>query len=439
MSYRQSHIAPSLTARQVDEVPHASNCAPCYARSSLAEASPAPAPLKHKNISAEVIHSRNIDASLWQLKVHRQIGEFDASAWDAVVGDNAVTRSHAYLSAIERAAVSDCRYFYPVIYAPDGSMLAHACVYRVDTDFAQLMPTVFARLVKQLRRWWPRFLRARIIECGSPLFAGSSISVRNGVSREQVVRQLEQAMMTIAQGENSALLVLRDFVDSERRACDFLLDHGYKCVSNLPLARIPVRWGSYDEYLGSMRARYRKDIKRRLRRSLDSGRRVEILDSFADEAATWSRQAAAIYAQTSGFKRESINAEYYAAMDGCLGQQSQLLVVNHDGQRVAHGMVVYDGDNTVATFFGREAGPPSGEWFQLINEVIRLGIERGSTWISLGLGSYDAKTNSRRRDRTVVCLYALHPAATQRADKADPRFDEAKRISPTPPVPRSGQ
>ena len=79
-------------------------------------------------------------------------------------------------------------------------------------------------------------------------------------------------------------------------------------------------------------------------------------------------------------------------MDYLLGHDSKLLVINNRGKRVAHGMVIFDCETTTATFFGRESGPPQGEWFQLINSVIRIGIERGSKYISLGLGSYDGKS-----------------------------------------------
>lgn len=344
--------------------------------------------------SAPPAFAEDTDAATngWHVRTHRSIREIEADTWDAVAGTSAVTRSHAYLSAIETAAVSSCRYFYPVVYAADGQIMALACVYRVQTDFAQLLPRPCQRLVAWLRRGWPRLLRANVIECASPLFAGSSIAVRPGAGQQRVLALIEAAMVRIAREERSALLVIRDFLAHERPALGFLRERGYKCVSNLPLARIRVRWADYDEYLGSMRARYRTDIRRRLRRSREAGREIEILDNFGAEADRWAQQARAIYTRTSGFKRESVNAAYYAAMDDALGPDSRLLVVNHNGQRIAHGMVIFDDDNTVATFFGREPGPPAGEWFLLMNEVIRLGIARGSCYISLGLGSYDAKS-----------------------------------------------
>jgi hypothetical protein len=153
-----------------------------------------------------------------------------------------------------------------------------------------------------------------------------------------------------------------------------------------------VRWDSYKEYIGSFRARYRKDIKRRIRIAESAGNGVEILDSFGSESSRWAEQASVIREQTKGFRREALSPRYYENMDYLLGHDSKLLVINNRGERVAHGMIIFDRETTTATFFGRDSGPPQGEWFQLINSVIRIGIDRGSKYISLGLGSYDGKS-----------------------------------------------
>ena len=54
-------------------------------------------------------------------------------------------------------------------------------------------------------------------------------------------------------------------------------------------------------------------------------------------------------------------------------------------------MVLFGKRNAVATYFGREKGEAQGEWLLLLNELIRLSLERGCQNLHLGRGSYDAK------------------------------------------------
>ena len=330
-------------------------------------------------------------ASRYRTVVVTSIRDIDAAHWDELSGPSAVIRSHAYLDAVEQSGINDCRYYYPVVYNHNDEMVAHACVYTISTDLAQLLPARMQRWVAGLRRVWPRFMSVRITECASPLVAGHALSIRAGEDRPALLRELEGAINAIARSASSELIVIRDFLAGERDGADELLRQGYTLRMNMPLARIAVRWASYEDYLASMRARYRKDVKRRLQRSVDSGQQVKRLNQFGEHAETWATQAQVVLARAQRFKRERLGPAYYANMDRKLGAQSLMLVACRDNRMVAHGMVLTDRENTIATFFGREAGRPSAEWFSLMNEVIKLGIERQSRYIHLGLGSYDAK------------------------------------------------
>ncbi|MEX2481580.1 MAG: GNAT family N-acetyltransferase [Gammaproteobacteria bacterium] len=327
----------------------------------------------------------------YRVEILTSINDISAAEWNALVGAAGVAKTHAYLAAMEDAAVAGCRYYYPVVRDHAGTIVAHACVYIVTTDFIQLMPAWVATPTRWLRRWWPRLLTARITECACPLVSGSSISHRAGSDRPVTLGLIEQAMQRLARHTGSTCLVLRDFRENEREQLAFLSARGYKRVSNLPLAQMRVRWRTHADYLGAMRSRYRKDLKRRLSRAARDGQRVVVLRDFGADGTRWAAQVAAVHARAAGFKREMVNAAYYANLDHLAGAESLLLVVERDGRRIAHGMVLVDAETTIATFFGREAGPPRGEWFQLMNEAIRIGIERGSRTICLGFGSYDAK------------------------------------------------
>jgi predicted N-acyltransferase len=332
------------------------------------------------------------DVVQYKLKIFESISKIEKNNWDKIVGLSGITRSHDYLRAIESSKIQGCDYFYPVVYDHLGNIVGHACVYTVITDFGQLMPKILFYFVKKIRKIWPSLLSLRITECATPLVSGCSISNKEGVCRRQIILYIEAAMKEIALKGNSKLLVLRDFLEGERELFTVLESRGYEMRSNFPLARIEVRWNTYDAYLNSFRARYRKDIKRRLRQAELSGHSVEVMQTFACDATLWARQAGIIRSDTRGFMREALTPEYYENMDIILGDDSLLVTVNSEGRRIAHGMVIFDEETTFATFFGRDKGSPGGEWFQLLNEVVRIAIERKSKFLHLGLGSYDGKS-----------------------------------------------
>lgn len=336
---------------------------------------------------------RRAGGGRWRTMILTSIHDIDAARWDALVGPGAVTRSHAYLAAVEASGIEDCRYFYPVVFDADNDIVAHACIYLVTTDFRQLLPRCLQPAVKWIRHLWPGFLRARLTECGSPMVAGHSLSIHPEVSTAEMVGRIADAAMDIAWSLGSSLVLVRDFTPEDVAAGSpaALAARGFNRVWNMPLARISVRWRSYEEYLAALKPRYRKDLLRRLRRGRVAGFRVETQGDFAAQAERWLAQAEVVRARNTRFDREALTSDYYREMDVRLGEASFLLVAVREGEPAAHGMVITDADNTIATFFGRAESAPDGEWFLLMDEVIRIAIARGSQAIHLGLGSHAAK------------------------------------------------
>ena len=326
------------------------------------------------------------------VEVHDSIESIEPAVWNALIDDDDVTRSHAYLRAVERAAITDCRYFYILVRGADGAAVAHAVVYVVATDFVRLMPRIVQAVTSVVRKIWPRLLRADIVECARPLVSGNSIAVRPGGDHRAVVDAVERAMVDLGERLGAHLMVLRDFTAGEAKSLDFLSTRGYKCVANLPLSRIEIRWPSYEAYLGAMRRRYRKDLKRCLRRAEQAGYSVQVEHDFGACSELWARQVGCVYEASCGFKRETVNAAYYEQMAALDDGEAHLLVLRKCGRKVAHGMLLCGDRTTVATFFGRESEQPDGEWFLLLNAAVRFAIERGSRQIELGLGSYEAKS-----------------------------------------------
>lgn len=358
-------------------------------------------------------------------RIYRSVSEIPQAEWDTLIKPGDLLKSHAYLRAIEASEIAGVRYYFPVVLDQSGTLVAHACVYVVDTDLSQLLPNQLSPITKFIRKLWGRFLIFKVTDCATPLSTGNSISVDRLFDKASLVSHLAEAVETIAAREGSKLVVIRDFLSTELAEFDVLLRKGYKLVSNMPLARVRVRWASYDEYLSSMRARYRTDVKRRLRRARSTGQRVRKREQFAESAGLWAAQALTVQEKTKGFKRESLTPAYYNSMDTFLGDNSMLVVAERAGNAVAHGMLLQDEATTTATYFGRNPGPAQHEWFHLVNEVIRLGIENRSKYINLGLGSYDAKMNvgadieplfvySKSSIRLLNCLMARAPKTMSR-------------------------
>ena len=328
----------------------------------------------------------------WQVLEYSRAADVPATHWDAIAA-GVVVRSHRYLSAMEACSASCGPRYYLRVEETPGRAVAEACISLVETDFLQLMPSWFVPFARVWRRLFPGFLKAYITECGAPMVAAHGVAIEaDKVDASSIMKLLDGHCLKIAKRHQSPLIVFRDVKSDEANLFDGLLQCGYRKVSSMPLAEIDVDWQTYEGYLAAMRRRYRKDLRRRLRRGAGAGNELIQVEDIAVDAELWAAQANVIYSGSSSFKRERLNSSYYAEMGERLADSSELVAVNRENKPVAHGIVLHDEATTIATFFGRREGKPQAEWFQLINEVIRRAILRGSRTIHLGRGSYEAKS-----------------------------------------------
>ncbi|MFH1878286.1 MAG: hypothetical protein ABH883_05725 [Candidatus Omnitrophota bacterium] len=67
------------------------------------------------------------------VRIFDSITGVDEKEWDSIVGRDRLICRHKYLEAVEKADVSDCEYFYPVVYE-NGKIAAHTCAYYISTE-----------------------------------------------------------------------------------------------------------------------------------------------------------------------------------------------------------------------------------------------------------------------------------------------------------------
>ena len=161
---------------------------------------------------------------------------------------------------------------------------------------------------------------------------------------------------------------------------------------------------TYADFLAAMKSRYRKDLGRRLRRAAEAGRSIRVAQDFAALAEACSEQVEGAYARSQGVRRERLGPEYYRAINYALGDRARLLVAEEGARMVGHGLVLLDDAHVVATWSGREEGPPGDIWFTLLDAAVRLAIERKAQWLNLGLGTYAAKSLLGAEVEPLYCL-----------------------------------
>lgn len=313
--------------------------------------------------------------------------------WDSLVSAGQGPLRHAFMSAWQQVDLPNLN-CVPLVVRQDGCALAAAHTYTYDLDIASAHSRFATAGMAVARRVWPRALVTRVFEIGSPtpivnpLLAGPHATTA-------ALEALVDAALDRAAAERADMVIVQNFETARLRSsiARLLTDRGFDSVPIPPSVILPLPYTSFDDYLGSMRAQYRRRARKVFERS--SHLEVERLTSFAELAPQLAAMWRLVYERAPDLKREVINESFFRAASE-VEQAVVLALRRDDGSLASYALLVEDAPwlHFLYTGFDREAGEQEGAYFRLLYEIARYAIDGGFATVNLGMTTLEPKLDA---------------------------------------------
>ncbi len=326
------------------------------------------------------------------ITTYHSAAEIPGEAWEAVVGSASITHGKTYWQVIEAAGMAEFHdTHYLLVRDARGQPLAIATCYTVSTDMAIFASGPLRALLQTVRRAFPRFLKLRMLECGSAININPPLLTRPGADVDAVVDRVSDELFEIARRQGALLLVVRDFTLADQGLLAGFERNGFVAVPGLPNAWMDVAWSSVDEYLAAMKSYYRSKLKKHLKRNEQAGISARLLDEFSDIADTLAAQWMKVHEQADEYQREVLTPVFYRAFSRRLGEASRVIGFYRDGRMIGHALLLMDRDTLRWMYFGREQAQNDSLYIFVAFKVIETAITLGAAHIELGLTTYSIK------------------------------------------------
>lgn len=300
------------------------------------------------------------------------VAELDQPAWDALSAGRPFA-SHRWMRFGE-SVMSDCTATH-VILQVDNQPVARATFWRVTQE-----PLPLPSLV---RTPVSAFLRHRpLLICRAPLANWTGLLLPEDPSLRERARAALYAEGLRLLEERRGSFLLFDFLDET----DLAWPAGVVIATvSDPGTRLPIRWGSFEEYLACTDKRGRQHYKRVQREAGELGLAHAVHPSVAnvDEALALIRAVERkFHAAPNPWTRRLLGN---AAHIGGLWQE-----VRQQGRLVGCGLLLEDNGMMLATALGL-AEEVQYAYFLLVYAALQIAIQRQVKFLRLGSGAYDVK------------------------------------------------
>jgi hypothetical protein len=313
----------------------------------------------------------------------------------AAIWDDLVPRDQPHLrSSFLRAAELSGMMVQPnyLLVRHQDRPVGCAIAYTVFVDTMRHAPADQRYWVDRIRQRWPRFLWQPMRVCGSPVSNGESgICLAPGLSPPEIQHVFDRIVAAVSQATPiGQTLYFKDFRAEALAYAARLEALGYFPVSSGAGTALELRWSSLEAYAQAMRKHYRKLLKKD--QKMAEGLVFELLEDFARLAPTVMKLYEGVYAQ-AGHVLEKANERFFAEVSRC--DQARLLVAREKstGTILAVNLLLF-GDRLMQNLFvgfDYARNKQYHVYFSIVEESIRIAIERKCSLVLLGQDSYAFK------------------------------------------------
>ena len=317
-------------------------------------------------------------------------------------------RDFRYYELLEDSLREQFSYRYFVLQHEATGDWAVQPFFFVQQDLLAGLPAAVRSLAAPIRRWWPGFLKLRMMMIGCAAGEGE-------LDRMQpwIAVALRDAIAAYRPQANASIILWKDFPASHRALLGDLVNDGFQRVPSMPAARLTLDFANFEDYMMTRLGRvFRKNLRRKFR-ALENAPplTMEVLTDVSDIVD----EILPLQLQTfhrSEFKFEELNRDYFRLVGQRMPDRARFFIWRQNGRIVAFNLCfVHEGvlhdlgvglDYTVALDLHL--------YFVTWRDVIQWCLLNGVRTYHTGPLNYDPKLHFKLT-LAPLDLYARHQSA----------------------------
>jgi hypothetical protein len=367
-------------------------------------------PLKRVATKLRELHERHEERhrpSGFDFALADRVDFLNGAAWDAVTAGGSQFLQRKVLRVIEA-------------HGPDNLVPRYALIFRgeqpVAAVAAQLVTVTNRHLLQEesgggknggsLQRLMTPAAKLATSQLNEPLLVAGNlmswgfhgIAFAAGEDPAALWPGVAEALYRMRRAERllgqTNLVLVKDLTEREQ-GLEALRRFSYRPMETEPnmVLAIPPAWRTYDDYLGALDAKYRRNAKDQVKKLTAAGCTVETLTDLAPHASRLHELYLAVQ-RNAAVRLVTLPPNFIPALSGALRDNFRCTVIRRGEQILGFVTSIRDGDTAIAYYIGFDrAAAAEGLpiYLRLLHATIADAISWGCKSLSLGRTALEPK------------------------------------------------
>jgi hypothetical protein len=327
--------------------------------------------------------------------------------WANAFGSEAKDRR--YYELVEDTIHEEFEYKYFIVRDRSGEICAIQPFFVLDLDLLVGTKPRLGWLTNHIRRFWPRFMRARTLMIGCAAGEGH-LDGKDIFAQNSSARVMASAIVKQARALKARLIVLKEFPAKYRPALECFVQTNFTRVPSLPNVRLNIDYASFDDYMvRALSGGTRRKLRLKLR-ATEQASPIEM--NVVDDITPVIGEAYPLYLQVyhrSNLHFEKLTKEYFCGLGRRMGEKVRFFIWRQHGKIVAFGSCIIQDHTIHAEYLGLDYNVAFDLhlYHYTFRDLISWGIAHGYKWFQSSALNYDPKFHLRYR-LDPIDLYVRH-------------------------------
>src|SRR6202166_4527259 len=171
----------------------------------------------------------------------------DYEVW--VAGFEGYAVDHRYYEIVHESLRDQFAHYYLLLKDARGTTRAIQPFLIVSQDLATGTPAVIRNLLARIRRYFPGFLKLRMLMVGCSAGEGDIVLEKQSRDIAWTVDALKEGLIPVARELKAMLIVFKDIPKIYRQSLDRLRLFGFTRVPSMPATKLDLNFPDFESYL----------------------------------------------------------------------------------------------------------------------------------------------------------------------------------------------
>jgi hypothetical protein len=318
------------------------------------------------------------------------------------------SKDHRYYEIVEKTLQCGFEHYYLLIEDNPGNVRAIQPVFFVRQNLVEGVPGKLRSIVDGIRKILPRFLTMRVLMVGCGAGTGD-LGACDEKDEPWLARALPATLRTYARRNKASLVVFKDFPESYRSVLDRLRSNSYERIPSMPMTRLSLRYGNWDEYFRTLSKATRKDLRRKFRKAERAPKiEMEVVNDITPFVDEIHPLYLAVH-ERSLLKFETLSKDYFRDISQRMPERAQFFIWRQGGKIVAFSFCLVCGDAIYDECIGLDYSVALNLhlYFYTLRDIISWALKRGLKYYYSNPLNYEPKLHLDC-ELVPLDLYVMH-------------------------------